>query len=306
MVKAFAYRLLSLAPLLFIISSITFLIIHFIPGDPVDLMLGDYATEAERLDLRNSLGLSGSLWDQYTHFISNLLTFNLGESIFSGTAVTSLILERLPATLELTFISMLLSCLWGIPAGVLTASSKSKTYDFMGTSLGVLGMSVPGYFLGPVLIWVFSVRFGILPVGGREDWQSLVLPSLSLALPLGAILMRMTRAAMQEVLTQEYIRVAYSKGISRQRLYFIHALKNALMPIITVVGLQIGTLLTGTVITETIFSWPGLGTLLFDAINQRDYPIVQGCIIIIACIYVIVNFATDIIYTIANPKVSST
>lgn len=305
MVKALTYRLLSLVPLIFIISSITFLIIHFIPGDPIDLMLGDYATGAEREALRSSLGLSGSLWNQYVHFISNLLRFDLGVSVFSGSAVTALILERIPATLELTFASIILSCLWGIPLGVLTAGTKSKFLDFTGTSLGILGMSIPGYFLGPVLIWVFSVSLGILPVGGREGLTSLVLPSLSLALPLGAILMRMTRASMHEVLTQEYIRVAYSKGISKSRLYFTHALKNALMPIITVVGLQIGMLLTGTVITETIFSWPGLGTLLFDAISQRDYPIVQGCIIIIACIYVFVNFLTDLLYTVANPKVAN-
>ncbi len=306
MIKALSYRLLSLIPLLLIISSITFLIIHFIPGDPTDLMLGDYATEAERNELRNSLGLAGSLWDQYLNFLSNLIKFDLGSSIFSESKVTTLILERMPATLELTFFSMFLSCLWGIPAGVFTASSKSKTKDFTGTSVGVLGMSIPGYFLGPVLIWIFSVRLGLLPVGGRGGFSSLLLPSLSLALPLGAILMRMTRAAMQEVLTQDYIRVAFSKGISRDSLYFKHALKNALMPIITVVGLQVGTLLSGTVITETIFSWPGLGTLLFDAINQRDYPIVQGCIIVIACIYVLVNFLTDFVYTLVNPKVSGT
>ncbi len=305
MVKALIYRLLLLTPLIFIISSITFLIIHFIPGDPVDLMLGDYALESERESLRLSLGLSGNLWDQYLYFISNLFKFNLGNSIFSDSSVTKLIIQRVPATLELTLVSILMSCLWGIPLGVLTASTKSSSLDFIGTSLGVLGMSVPGYFLGPILIWIFSVNLGILPVGGREGLLNLVLPSLSLALPLGAILMRMTRAAMQEVLTQEYIQVAYAKGITKKTLYFKHALKNALIPIITIIGLQIGTLLTGTVITETIFSWPGLGTLLFDAINQRDYPIVQGCIIIIACIYVIVNFLTDVLYTIVNPKVTN-
>jgi peptide/nickel transport system permease protein len=306
MLKALAYRLLSLIPLLFVISSITFFIIHFIPGDPVDLMLGDYSTDDEREALRQSLGLSGSLWQQYLNFLSNLVRFDLGTSIFSNSSVTHLILERMPATLELTSFSILLSCLWGIPLGVITSSTKSTSLDFGGTSLGVLGMSIPGYFLGPLLIYIFSVYLGLLPVGGRDGFANLILPSLSLALPLGAILMRMTRAAMQEVLTQDYIRVAYSKGITKKEVYFKHALKNALMPIITVVGLQIGTLLTGTVITETIFSWPGLGTLLFDAINQRDYPIVQGCIIVIACIYVLVNFLTDALYTVANPKVSHT
>lgn len=302
LIKSLAIRFLQLIPLVFAISTITFLLIHFIPGDPVDLMLGDFSTEADREELRKNLGLNGSLFSQYLLFLKNLVQFDLGRSIFSNLPVTQLILERFPATLELSFFSILFACAWGIPFGVYTSSTKSKTFDFLGTSLGVLGMSVPGYFLGPILIWIFSVYFGLLPVGGREGFESVILPSLSLALPLGAILMRMTRASMQEVLNQDFITVAYSKGISRTKLYYKHALKNALMPIITIVGLQIGTLLTGTVIAETIFSWPGLGTLLFDAINQRDYPIVQGCIIIIACIYVFVNFVTDMLYTLVNPK----
>jgi peptide/nickel transport system permease protein len=286
-----------------VISSITFFLIHAIPGDPVDLMLGDYSTDEEREALRTSMGLSGSLFQQYLFFIKKLLVFDFGTSLFSGVSVTSLVWERLPATVELSLVSIVLSCAWGIPLGVLTSGTKSKALDFSGTSLGVLGMSIPGYFLGPILIWIFAVYLGVLPVGGRESFKHIILPSLSLALPLGAILMRMTRAAMQETLTQEYIRVAFSKGISKRKLYFHHALRNALMPIVTVVGLQIGTVLTGTVITETIFSWPGLGTLLFDAINQRDYPIVQACIIVIASIYVVVNFITDLVYTAVNPKV---
>jgi len=286
-----------------VISSVTFFLIHAIPGDPVDLMLGDYSTDAEREALRVSLGLSGSTFEQYISFLMNLIHLDLGVSIFSGSSVTELIRQRLPATLELSAASIFLACLWGIPAGVFTSGTKSKSVDFYGTSVGVLGMSIPGYFLGPILIWIFAVYLGVLPVGGRGGFENLILPSLSLALPLGAILMRMTRASMQEALSQDYVRVAYSKGITKRRLYFHHALRNALMPIVTVVGLQIGTLLTGTVITETIFSWPGLGTLLFDAINQRDYPIVQACIIVIATIYVLVNFLTDMLYTFINPKV---
>ena len=266
-------------------------------------MLGDYSTDAEREALRVSLGLSGSTFEQYISFLMNLIHLDLGVSIFSGSSVTELIRQRLPATLELSAASIFLACLWGIPAGVFTSGTKSKSVDFYGTSVGVLGMSIPGYFLGPILIWIFAVYLGVLPVGGRGGFENLILPSLSLALPLGAILMRMTRASMQEALSQDYVRVAYSKGITKRRLYFHHALRNALMPIVTVVGLQIGTLLTGTVITETIFSWPGLGTLLFDAINQRDYPIVQACIIVIATIYVLVNFLTDMLYTFINPKV---
>jgi len=303
MLKIFIRRLLILFPLLFIVASFTFLLMSLIPGDPTDLLLGEFATEAERQDLRQALGLNGSLFEKYLKFLWGLVTLDLGTSLMSGQSVTSLIIERFPATLELTAVSTLFSCLWGIPAGVLTASTKNKRVDFASTSFGVLGMSVPGYFLGPMLIWVFSIVFGILPVGGRGGFSHVILPSLSLALPLGAILMRITRASIQETLTQEFVKVAYAKGISRFTLYFKHALRASLIPIITVVGLQIGTLLTGTVITETIFNWPGLGTLLFEAIQQRDYPIVQACILIIAFIYVFINFLTDLIYSFANPRI---
>lgn len=305
MLKLFIGRLLALIPLLFAISTITFFLIHLIPGDPVDLMLGDYATDQDRAELREALGFSGSLFSQYTSFLLNLLKLDFGKSIFSGVAVSKLLFERLPATMELTFASMLLAILWGIPSGVLTASTKSKTIDFFGTSIGVLGMSLPGYFLGPILIWIFAVLLGVLPVGERGGLEHLILPSISLALPLGAILMRMTRAAVKEELTEDYIKVAYSKGLSKKVVYFKHALKNALMPVVTLIGLQIGTLLTGTVITETIFNWPGLGTLLFDGIQQRDYPIVQGCILIIATIYVLVNFLTDISYSFIDPRIKT-
>ncbi len=305
MLRLFISRLLALIPLLFAISTVTFFLIHLIPGDPVDLMLGDYATDQDRAELREALGFTGSLFSQYLSFLVNLVKLDFGKSIFSGVAVSSLLFERLPATIELSLASIILAVGWGIPAGVLTASTKSKTVDFFGTSVGVLGMSLPGYFLGPILIWIFAVLFGILPVGERGGVSHLILPSLSLALPLGAILMRMTRAAMKEELTEDYIKVAYSKGITKRKVYFKHALKNALMPVVTLIGLQIGMLLTGTVITETIFNWPGLGTLLFDGIQQRDYPIVQGCILVIATIYVLVNFVTDLSYSFIDPRVKT-
>jgi peptide/nickel transport system permease protein len=274
-----------------------------IPGDPTDLLLGEFASQTERDELRAALGLNESILIQYFNFIAGLFQLDLGVSLLSGQPVSSLIAERFPATLELTLVSIFFSCLWGIPAGVFTAATKNNLLDFFSTSVGVLGMSVPGYFLGPMLIWVFAVVLGVLPVGGRGDFSHVILPSLSLALPLGAILMRITRASIQETLTQEFIKVAYSKGLNKFSLYFKHALRASLIPIITVVGLQIGTLLTGTVITETIFNWPGLGTLLFEAIQQRDYPIVQACILVIAFIYVFINFLTDLIYSFANPRI---
>ena len=303
MLKIFFRRIIILFPLLFVVASITFFLMSLIPGDPTDLLLGEFATQNERIELRRALGLNDSLWTQYFSFVWGLLRLDLGVSLLSGQSVTALIAERFPATLELTVFSIFLSCLWGIPAGVFTAATKSKSIDFFSTSIGVLGMSIPVYFLGPMLIWLFAIVFGILPVGGRGDFSHVVLPSLSLALPLGAILMRITRASIQETLTQEFIKVAYSKGLNQFTLYFKHALRASLIPIITVVGLQVGTLLTGTVITETIFNWPGLGTLLFEAIQQRDYPIVQACILIIAFIYVFINFLTDMIYSFANPRI---
>ena len=303
MLKIFFRRVLILFPLLFVVASITFFLMSLIPGDPTDLLLGEFASQADRDELRRALGLNDSIWIQYLNFMWGLLRLDLGSSLLSGQSVYFLIAERFPATLELTVVSILFSCMWGIPVGVLTATTKNKTLDFFSTGVGVLGMSVPGYFLGPMLIWVFAIVLGTLPVGGRGDYTHVLLPSLSLALPLGAILMRITRASMQETLTQEFIRVAYSKGLNHFTLYFKHALKASLIPIITVVGLQVGTLLTGTVITETIFDWPGLGTLLFEAIQQRDYPIVQACILIIAFIYVFINFLTDLIYSFANPRI---
>ncbi len=305
MLKVFFRRFILLFPLLFLVATVTFLLMSLIPGDPTDLLLGEFATELEKERLRESMGLNKSLFKQYLVFLTGLIRLDFGFSLLSGLSVKDMIIQRFPATLELSAYSVLLSCLWGIPAGVLTAVTKNKPLDFISTSIGVLGMSVPGYFLGPMLIWLFSIYFDVLPVGGRENFSSVILPSLSLALPLGAILMRITRASIQETLTQEFIKVAYSKGISNFTLYFKHALFASLIPIITVVGLQVGSLLTGTVITETIFNWPGLGTLLFEAIQQRDYPIVQACIIIIAFIYVVINFLTDLLYTYANPRIHS-
>lgn len=274
-----------------------------IPGDPVDLMLGETASEEQRKELREALHLDGPILTLYFDYLKNLVVLDFGNSLFSNKPVFALIKARMPATIELSIFSIFLALLWSIPLGISTASTKSRFLDFLGTSAGVVCMSLPGYFLGPMLIWVFAVILGILPVGERGGFDHLILPGISLALPLGAILMRMTRASVKEVMTEDYIRVAYSKGISRNSLYYRHALSNSMISIVTIVGLQIGTLLTGTVITETIFNWPGIGTLLFEAIQQRDYPIVQGCIIIIASIYVFINFLTDLTYGLVDPRI---
>lgn len=302
MLSAFLKRLLLTLPVALGVLTITFFLIHLIPGDPVDLILGDLANPQDKLEMRAKLGLDLPLLKQYFIFLSDTVSGQLGESLFSKKPVSSLIAYRIGATFQLASFSMLLAMLFGIPLGVIAAVKRYTFYDRALVSVGLFGMSFPGFFLGPLLIYFFAILLGWFPVGERGGLEHLVLPSISLALPLGAVLMRMTRASMLDVLHEDYVRVAKAKGLSSFKIYYVHALRNALIPIITIVGLQFGAILTGTVITETIFDWPGLGTLLFDAIQRRDYPLVQGCVLIISLIYVTVNFITDIAYILAHPK----
>lgn len=301
--RFFLRRLLFTLPVFLGAFTLTFALVHFVPGDPVDLILGDQAAAIDREALRKELGLHVPLMDQYVGFLLGVFKGDLGKSLMSRRPVVELIKERFPATLELTSAAMLLALLIGLPLGVLSAVRHNTWVDGCTLFGGLLGMSVPGVFLGPLLIYIFAIWLGVLPVSERGSIDHLILPATSLALPLGAIIMRMTRGSMLEVLKEDYVRVARAKGAGALRVYFRHCLANALMPIITVVGLQVGALLTGTVITETIFDWPGVGTLLLDGIQQRDYPIVQGCVLFIASIYVLTNLATDLAYGFANPKV---
>lgn len=302
MLSAFLKRLLLTLPVAFGVLTITFFLIHWIPGDPVDLILGELSHPTDRENMRKNLGLDQPLFSQYLNFITQFVQGHMGESLFSQRPVSYLIGQRIWATFELAFGSMILAILFGIPLGVLAAVKASQWIDRSLVSFGLIGMSFPGFFLGPLLIYIFAILLGWLPAGERGGPEHLILPALSLALPLGAILLRMTRASMLDVLHEDFVCVARAKGCGPFKIYFVHALRNALIPIITIVGLQFGAVLTGTVITETIFDWPGLGTLLFDAIQRRDYPLVQGCILIIALIYIGVNFLTDMAYIIAHPK----
>ena len=296
-------RLLLTIPLIFGVCTISFFLIHLIPGDPVDIMLGEQASLEEKVSLRKELGLDQPLAAQYGGFLKGLVTLDLGRSLQSGRPVVEEIAKRFPATAELTVAAMLLAILFAIPLGTLAAVKQHSLFDQIIMSVGLLGMSVPGFWLGPMLILVFSIQLDLLPVSERGGLDHLILPALSLALALGSILLRMTRASMLEVIKEDYIRTARSKGLSEKTIYFKHALRNALMPIITIIGLQFGALLTGTVITETIFDWPGVGTLLFSGIQQRNYPQVQACVIFISVTYVLVNLLVDLAYAWANPKV---
>lgn len=303
MLKFLIRRVAVTLPVVVGVVTLAFLLIHFVPGDPAELMLGEQASASDRAELKSKLGLDLPLSKQYERYWINLIHGSLGLSFFSNRPVMDLILERLPATFELALGAMLLAIAVGVPLGVLSAIRQYGLADNAILMTGLLGISVPGVFLGPLLIYIFGVKLMWLPVSDRGGVEHLILPAVSLALPLSAILMRMTRAAMLDVIREDYIRTARAKGVAPAKVYFRHALRNALMPVITIVGLQVGSLLTGAVITETIFDWPGLGTLLFTAISQRDYPLVQACLLLVALIFIGVNLLTDIAYAAANPKV---
>lgn len=284
------------------VITLSFLLIHFVPGDPVDIMLGEQASIVEKTAMRESLGLHQPLLKQYRNFLLGVLRLDLGTSLQSRRSVMDQIMERVPATIELSVAALFIALLMGIPMGMLSAIYHNHWIDHFSRIGGLLGMSMPGFWLGPMLIMIFAIHLDWFPVSERGGVDHLVLPALSLAFALAAILMRMTRASVLEVLREDFVTVAHAKGLRRMVIYFKHVLVNALMPIVTIVGLQLGALLTGTVITETIFDWPGIGTLLFQAIQQRDYPLVQGCVLIISLIYVGVNLLTDLTYGFINPR----
>ena len=296
-------RLLITLPSLLGVITLAFLLIHVVPGDPVDQLLGEQASTQDRANLRRELGLDQPMAAQYLNYLGRLAHFDLGHSLVNREPVAVEILSHFPATLQLSVAALLMALLWGLPLGVQAAVKPRSIWGMAAEGFGLLGMSVPAVFLGPVLVYVFAIRWDVLPVSEREGFESVILPALSLALPLGAVITRMTRASVCEVLNEDYIRTARSKGLGDRAIYYQHALRNALIPIVTVVSLQLGALLTGTVITETIFDWPGIGTLLLGAIQRRDYPVVQACILMVACIYILVNFAGDILYGVVNPRV---
>lgn len=296
-------RLMLALPVLFGVSLLSFSLLHFVPGDPVDVMLGDQATVADKAALRHDLGLDRPFGEQLGGFYTGLFRLDLGRSLVSKRPVIEDIATRAPATFELTVVAMIIALLVGIPLGVLAAVYRHGIFERLSLAYGLIGMSTPGFWLGPMLILFFAIKLDWLPVSERGGFEHVVLPALTLAFGLSAILAQVTRASMIEVVKEDYINVARAKGSSPARLWFKHALANAMMPIITIIGLQFGALLTGTVIVETVFDWPGIGTLLFQAIQSRNYPLVQGCVLFIAFTYVAVNLITDLAYAAANPKV---
>ena len=296
-------RLLLLIPVLWGVATLVFLLLHFIPGDPVDLMLGDSALGTDRETLRNQLGLNDPLIVQYLRYFGDLLQGDWGTSLFSKKPVFEEIMERVPATMELMFGAMVVTILVAMPLGLIAAVNKGTWIDQGAMIFSLLGVSLPNFWLGPMLILLLSIHFDLLPVNERGGLEHLILPALTLGTSLASILARITRSSVVETLQAEYIRTARSKGISELRILFRHALRNALIPIVTVIGLQVGVLLSGAIITEAIFDWPGLGNLLISAINSRNYPLVQGCVLFIAGSYVMVNLVIDLLYAYLDPRI---
>lgn len=283
--------------------TLVFLLIHLIPGDPVEAMLGETARAADREAMRAALGLDAPLWRQYLDYLGGLARLDLGVSLREQRPVTTILAERLPPTLLLASASLLLAVGIAVPLGVLAARHQHGPLDRLAMGFSLLGMAVPNFWLGPLLILVFSLWLGWTPISGMQQPSSLILPAITLGTGLAAVLARMVRNSLLEVLGDDYVRTARAKGLSEGAVLRRHALRNAWLPVLTLLGLQLGALLGGAVITETVFAWPGIGSLLVEAIQARDFPVVQGSVLLVAGLYVAVNMATDLAYAYVDPRV---
>jgi peptide/nickel transport system permease protein len=302
--RYFLRRLALLLPTLLGALTLVFFLIHMIPGDPVEVMLGETASSADKEELRRSLGLDQPIYVRYQTFLSGLLTGDLGRSLYEQAEVADLIRARLPATIELALAALLVAALLSFPLAVRAAARRGTWCDRSALLFSLLGLSIPNFWLGPLLIILFSIQLGWLPVSGRAGAAHLLLPSITLGLGMAAILTRILRASLLRVRSEEYVQAARAKGLSETCVWLKHMLRNALLPVITIMSLQFGSLLAGAVITETIFSWPGIGRLTIQAIQTRDYPLVQGCVLAIALTYIFVNFLADILYRLADPRIT--
>ena len=303
MFRFLATRVLYTLPVVWLVVSIVFLLIHLVPGDPIQQMLGESAAAADIQAARHAYGLDLPMSRQYLNYWKGVLHGDLGQSLRFNQNVGSLIAERYPFTLKLTLASLLVALALSIPAGVRSARRRNRWDDRAISFASLLGLSFPNFALGPVLILFLAVNLGLLPVSGSGTVAHLVLPAITMGGALAAILTRMVRTSMLEELGQDYIRTARAKGLPERTVVYRHALRNAMIPVLTVIGLQFGALLAGAIVTETIFSWPGIGRLTIQAINTRDYYLVQGCILAIGLTYVAVNMLTDVLYSAVNPRI---
>ena len=296
-------RLLLTVPVVWIVVTLVFLLIHLVPGDPVAQMLGEGASTTQVERVRHDLGLDQPILTQYRTYMVGVLHGDLGVSFRNQETVARSILGRYPATIELAVASITFAILTSVPLGVMAAIRRGRGIDHFVGFISLLGVSLPNFALGPMLILVFSIVLGLLPVSGRDGFWHLVLPAVTLGGGAAATMTRMVRGSMLEEIRQDYVRTARAKGLGERAVLFGHAFRNGLIPVITLLGLQAGMLLTGTMITEIIFSWPGLGRLTYQAISARDYPLAQGCFLTIALTYIFVNLATDLLYSVVDPRI---
>ncbi len=297
-------RLFTALIVVFGVMTIVFMLIHIVPGDPVEVMLGESAQAADREALRETLGLNLPLSTQWLNYINGLLHLDLGTSLHTKRPVIDVLAERIPATSLLAGTSILIALIIALPLGVLAAVRKGSIWDRLAMTFSMLGVAIPNFWMGPILILVFSLWLGWFPVSGNDQMLSLVLPAVTLGTALAAILSRMIRASLLEVFNEDYIRAANARGLLPSTVIWKHALKNAALPVVTILGMQLGALLAGAVITETVFSWPGVGQLTIDAIQKRDYPVIQSCVLLISLSYVFINLLTDLAYAYLDPRVS--
>ena len=303
MLRLLTSRLFYTLPVLWLVVSVVFLMIHLVPGDPIQAMLGEGAASADLQAARHAYGLDLPIGRQYLHYWNGVLHGRLGQSIRLNEDVGRVIWERYPYTLRLTLAALIVALVLSIPAGVRSARRRDQWDDRALSVISLFGLSFPNFALGPILILFFAIKLGLLPVSGAGTWEHLVLPAITMGGAMAAILTRMVRTAMLEELGQDYIRTARAKGLSERTVVYKHALRNAMIPVLTVVGLQFGALLAGAIVTETIFSWPGIGRLTLTAISNRDYFLVQGCILAIGLTYIVVNLFPDILYAVVNPRI---
>ena len=302
-VRLLISRVLTAFAVVLGVVCLVFFLLHLVPGDPVEVMLGESAHPADKEALQRALGLDQPLHVQFGRYLASLGQFDLGTSLYSKRPVRDLLLERLPATVELGVAALMVALLLAVPLGVLAAVKKGTAWDVGAMGIALFGVSIPNFWMGPMLILVGALWLGWFPVSGREGVFSLVLPALTLGTALASILSRMIRSALLEVLNEDFMRTARGKGLPDRTVIVRHGLRNALLPVITLVGLQLGALLSGAVITETVFSWPGIGSLVVEAIHRRDYPVVQATVLCISVSYVVLNVLTDLAYAWVDPRV---
>ena len=303
MIEYFARRLLALIPVALGVATLTFAIVHLVPGDPIVAMLGESATPTDVVAMRHQMGLDRPIEKQYLSYLGGLAVGDLGESTSYRKPVAQLIVERLPATIELAAAGMLVAILIAFPLGIIAGANPGGAGDLGAMTFAIVGISVPHIYLGPLLMIVLSLDLGWLPLTGRGGIVHLVLPAITLGTALAAILARMLRQSLAQVRGADYVRTARGKGLSETGALLRHGLRNALTPVVTLLGLEAGSLLAGSVVTEMIFSWPGLGRLMINAIGARDYPLVEGCVLAYALTYVMVNMATDLVYCAIDPRI---